>query len=115
MAKNVAINGFGRIGRLFFRAAWGNPDINIVSINDLFDPKYLAYSLKYDSVHKGWPGTVEAAEGALIVDGKRIPIKEVNPTAIPKYPSGTPSICDIKENAELSQLKKAEKSQNEPA
>ncbi len=40
MAKRVAINGFGRIGRLFFRAAWGNPEIEIVSINDLFEPKY---------------------------------------------------------------------------
>ena len=72
MVKRVAINGFGRIGRLFFRAAWGNPDIEIVSINDLFDPKYLAYSLKYDTVHKKFPGTVDSADVALIVDGKRI-------------------------------------------
>jgi glyceraldehyde 3-phosphate dehydrogenase len=84
MAKRVAINGFGRIGRLFFRAAWGNPEIEIVTINDLFDPKFLAYSLKYDSVHKQFPGTVEAAEGALIVDGKRIPVTaERDPANLP--------------------------------
>jgi len=84
MVKRVAINGFGRIGRLFFRAAWGNPDIEIVSINDLFDPKYLAYSLKYDSVHKKFPGTVDSADGALIVDGKRIPITaERDPANLP--------------------------------
>ncbi|KKK84897.1 hypothetical protein LCGC14_2778710, partial [marine sediment metagenome] len=84
MAKRVAINGFGRIGRLFFRAAWGNPDIEIVSINDLFEPKYLAYVLKYDTVHKKWPGTVESEAGALIVDGKRIPITaERDPAKLP--------------------------------
>ena len=65
MVKRVAINGFGRIGRLFFRAAFLNhPEIEIVSINDLFEPKYLAYALKYDSVQKGWPGTVEAEADA---------------------------------------------------
>ena len=78
MAKRVAINGFGRIGRLFFRAAWGNPEIEIVTINDLFEPKYLAYALKYDSVQGKWPGTVEAEDAALIVDGKRIPITAGN-------------------------------------
>jgi len=84
IAKRVAINGFGRIGRLFFRAAWGNPALEIVSINDLFDPKYLAYALKYDTVHGKFPGTVEAEGGALIVDGKRIPITaERDPANLP--------------------------------
>jgi len=85
MVKRVAINGFGRIGRLFFRAAFLNhPDIEIVSINDLFEPKYLAYALKYDSVQGAWPGTVEAEEGALIVNGKRIPITaERDPANLP--------------------------------
>jgi len=84
MAKRVAINGFGRIGRLFFRVAWGNPDLDIVTINDLFEPKYLAYALKYDSVHGKFPGTVEAEEGALIIDGKRIPITaERDPANLP--------------------------------
>ena len=85
MVKRVAINGFGRIGRLFFRAAFLNhPEIEIVSINDLFDPKYLAYSLKYDSLEKGWPGTVESEPGALIVNGKRIPVTaERDPANLP--------------------------------
>jgi len=84
IVKRVAINGFGRIGRLFFRAAWGNPALEIVSINDLFDPKYLAYALKYDTVHGKFPGTVESEEGALIVDGKRVPITaERDPANLP--------------------------------
>jgi glyceraldehyde 3-phosphate dehydrogenase len=74
MAKRVAINGFGRIGRLFFRAAWGNPGLEIVSINDLFEPKYLAYSLKYDTVFRRFNGTVGHTDKELIVDGKKIPI-----------------------------------------
>ncbi len=84
MVKRVAINGFGRIGRLFFRAAWGNPEIEIVSINDLFEPKYLAYVLKYDTVQGKWPGTVDSEEKALIVDGKRIPVTaERDPANLP--------------------------------
>ena len=85
MTKRVCINGFGRIGRLFFRAAFlDHPEIEIVSINDLFDPKYLAYSLKYDSVQKGWPGTVVAEPGALIINGKKIPITaERDPANLP--------------------------------
>ena len=84
IVKRVAINGFGRIGRLFFRTAWGNPALEIVSINDLFEPKYLAYALKYDTVHGRFPGTVEAEEGALIIDGKRIPITaERDPANLP--------------------------------
>jgi len=86
MAKNVAINGFGRIGRLFFRAVmdnWRN-DINIVSINDLFEPKYLAYALKYDSVFRTFKGKVEAKEKSLVVDGKEIPITaERDPANLP--------------------------------
>ncbi len=76
MVKRVAINGFGRIGRNFFRSVMANwkSDVEIVSINDLFDPKYLAYVLKYDSVFGKYPGTVEAKEKALIIDGKEIPI-----------------------------------------
>jgi len=84
IVKRVAINGFGRIGRLFFRAAWGNPALEIVSVNDLFEPKYLAYALKYDTVHGRFPGTVEAEEGALIINGKRIPITaERDPSNLP--------------------------------
>jgi glyceraldehyde 3-phosphate dehydrogenase len=68
----VGINGFGRIGRLAFRAAIGRKDIEVVGINDLVDPEYMAYMLKYDSTHGRFDGTVEAGPGALIVNGKKI-------------------------------------------
>ena len=74
MVKRVAINGFGRIGRNFFRAAHGNSGLEIVSINDLFEPKYLAYVLKYDTVFGAFKGTVEAKEKSLVIDGKEIPV-----------------------------------------
>jgi glyceraldehyde 3-phosphate dehydrogenase len=68
----VGINGFGRIGRLAFRAAMGRKDIEIVGINDLVDPDYMAYMLKYDSTHGKFEGTVEVKDGNLIVNGKKI-------------------------------------------
>ncbi len=86
MAKRVAINGFGRIGRLFFRAVYDNywNDIDIVSINDLFEPKYLAYALKYDTVSGRFKGKIEARENALVIDGKVIPITaERDPADLP--------------------------------
>ncbi len=72
----LGINGFGRIGRMVFRAAVENfsQDIEVVGINDLLDPSYLAYMLKYDSVHGHFQHEVSAEEGALIVDGKKIRI-----------------------------------------
>ncbi|MGX5687979.1 type I glyceraldehyde-3-phosphate dehydrogenase [Arcticibacter tournemirensis] len=68
----VGINGFGRIGRLAFRAAVDRSDIEIVGINDLVEPEYMAYMLKYDSTHGRFNGTVEAKDGNLIVNGKTI-------------------------------------------
>jgi glyceraldehyde 3-phosphate dehydrogenase len=68
----VGINGFGRIGRLAFRAAIERNDIEIVGINDLVEPAYMAYMLKYDSTHGRFSGTVEAKDGQLIVNGKTI-------------------------------------------
>jgi glyceraldehyde 3-phosphate dehydrogenase len=68
----IGINGFGRIGRLAFRAALKRSDIEIVGINDLIDANYMAYMLKYDTVHGRFNGTVEAKDGALIVNGKKI-------------------------------------------
>jgi glyceraldehyde 3-phosphate dehydrogenase len=68
----VGINGFGRIGRLAFRAAIDRKDIEIVGINDLVDPEYMAYMLKYDSTHGRFNGTVSSEPGALIVNGKKI-------------------------------------------
>ena len=70
----VGINGFGRIGRMVFRAAVENfsNDIQIVGINDLLEPEYLAYMLKYDSVHGQFKGDVAVEDGALVVNGNRI-------------------------------------------
>ncbi len=73
MAKaKIGINGFGRIGRLVFRAAAENKDVEVVAINDLFDAKYLAYLLKYDSVHGHFKGTIDVKDGQLIVNGTKI-------------------------------------------
>lgn len=68
----IGINGFGRIGRLAFRAAVGRKDIEIVGINDIVDPEYMAYMLKYDSTHGKFDGTVGVKDGHLIVNGKTI-------------------------------------------
>ena len=70
----IGINGFGRIGRMVFRAAVENfsNDIQVVGINDLLEPEYLAYMLKYDSVHGQFKGEVAVADGALIVNGNKI-------------------------------------------
>ena len=70
----LGINGFGRIGRMVFRAAVENfsNDIEVVGINDLLDPEYLAYMLKYDSVHGAFKGEVSVEGNTLIVNGKKI-------------------------------------------
>lgn len=70
----LGINGFGRIGRMVFRAAVENfsNDIEVVGINDLLDPEYLAYMLKYDSVHGAFNGDVKVEDGHLVVNGKKI-------------------------------------------
>ena len=70
----LGINGFGRIGRMVFRAAVENfsNDIEVVGINDLLDPEYLAYMLKYDSVHGASKGDVKVEDGHLVVNGKKI-------------------------------------------
>jgi len=72
MAIRVGINGFGRIGRLVFRVMHGRDDFEVVAINDLTDAPTLGMMLRYDSVHGRFAGKVEAAEGALTVDGKKI-------------------------------------------
>ena len=68
----IGINGFGRIGRLVFRAAADRPDIQIVGINDLIDVDYMAYMLKYDSTHGRFDGDVEVKDGQLVVNGNAI-------------------------------------------
>src|SRR3989344_1667093 len=80
----VAINGFGRIGRGFTRAVYGKKDIEIVAINDLAPAANLAYLLKYDSVYGRAPFSVEAAESAIIIDGKKVPVlAEKEPAKLP--------------------------------
>ncbi len=81
----VAINGFGRIGRLTFRKIFGDDRYDIVAINDLTDPKMLAHLLKYDSVQGRYSGhTVECDENALIIDGKKVPVyKDPDPKNLP--------------------------------
>lgn len=85
MAVRVGINGFGRIGRLVFRALAARPqDFEVVGINDLSDAKHLSYLLKYDSVHGPFKGTVESGEQSLIVNGKEIKIsQEKDPANLP--------------------------------
>ena len=68
----VGINGFGRIGRLVFRAAINNPKVEVVGINDLIDVDYMAYMLKYDSTHGRFNGEVSVVDGMLVVNGKKI-------------------------------------------
>jgi len=80
----IAINGFGRIGRVFLRVAVNRPNFDIVAINDLTDSKTLAHLLKYDSVHGKFNGTVTYEKDALIINGKRIRItSSADPAALP--------------------------------
>lgn len=82
--KTIAINGFGRIGRSFFREAFGLPEFNIVAINDLTDTATLAYLLKYDSVYRRYGKQVESGEGVLRVDGKEIRVfAQKDPAQLP--------------------------------
>ena len=85
MPIRVAINGFGRIGRLTFRNLMANPDkFDVVAVNDLTDNRTLATLLKYDSIHGRYPGTVEFDDKSLTVDGKKIQAMAVrNPAELP--------------------------------
>ena len=74
MTVNVGINGFGRIGRNFFRAAYKDPSLRIVAVNDITDAKTLAHLLKYDSVHGRFEASVEVKENAIVVNGKEVQV-----------------------------------------
>jgi glyceraldehyde 3-phosphate dehydrogenase len=74
MSLKLGINGFGRIGRIVFRATIEREDVDVVAINDLLDVEHLAYMLKYDSVHGNFKGSVEVVNGNLVVNGKTIRI-----------------------------------------
>ena len=80
----IAINGFGRIGRLFFRQAFGRPDMEIVAVNDLGDVDNLAYLLQYDTVYRRYDKDVKVDSGDLVVDGKRVKYLQVkDPAQLP--------------------------------
>jgi len=84
MATRVGINGFGRIGRNFLRAAYGDPALEIVAVNDITDAKTLGHLLKYDSVHGAFKGSVEVKDNALAVDGKTVKVfASKDPAALP--------------------------------
>lgn len=86
MAIKVGINGFGRIGRMVFRAVTKEfKDVEVVAINDLLDPDYLAYMLKYDSVHGNFPGEIKVDGNTLIVNGKKIRLSAVKDPAELKW------------------------------
>ena len=80
----VAINGFGRIGRNFFRAACAEPGLDFVAVNDITDARTLAHLLRFDSVHGAFKGTVEAKDGGLVVNGKTLQVlAEKEPAKLP--------------------------------
>ena len=84
MTVSIAINGFGRIGRMVFRQAMMRGDVNIVAVNASYPAETLAHLIKYDTNHGMFPGTVEVAEGALIVNGKRVQlVSERDPLKLP--------------------------------
>lgn len=95
MAVKVAINGFGRIGRNFFRASWQDPEVEVVALNDLTDAKTLAHLLQYDSVHGIFKAEVSADGDAIVVDGKRIKvIKERDPANLPWQELGVETVIE---------------------
>ena len=80
----IGINGFGRIGRMVFRACLEHPEIDVVGINDLCPADYLAYMLKYDTMHGKIDAQVSSSENAIIVDGRSIPVfAERDPANLP--------------------------------
>ena len=96
MKAKIGINGFGRIGRLVFRAALTHDDVEVVGLNDPFmNPEYMAYMLKYDSVHGKFPGEVSSEDGALIVNGKKYPVfTAMEVKDIPWASVGAEYICE---------------------
>jgi glyceraldehyde 3-phosphate dehydrogenase len=95
MAKKIAINGFGRIGRLTFRNLINNPDVEVVAINDLTDNATLAHLLKYDSVHGKFNGTVTSDEQNIIVNGKSIAaLAEKEPAKLPWGDTGVDIVLE---------------------
>lgn len=95
MSTKIGINGFGRIGRIAFRIAAQNENVEVVAINDLLDVDHLAYLLKYDSVHGKYTGSVEVKDGNLFVDGNKIRVtSEKNPADLKWGDAGVEVVMD---------------------
>ncbi|WP_300434745.1 type I glyceraldehyde-3-phosphate dehydrogenase [Christiangramia sp.] len=95
MSTKIGINGFGRIGRIAFRIAAQNENVEVVAINDLLDVDHLAYLLKYDSVHGKYKGSVEVKDGSLFVDGNKIRVtSEKNPADLKWGDAGVEVVMD---------------------
>jgi glyceraldehyde 3-phosphate dehydrogenase len=95
MVKRIAINGFGRIGRLVLRTALERKDLEVVAVNDLVPPDNLAYLFKYDTVHKTYPKSVKADAGHLIIDGKKIAVSaEKDPSKLPWKQNGVDYVVE---------------------
>jgi glyceraldehyde 3-phosphate dehydrogenase len=95
MAVRVGINGFGRIGRLFARAALARDGIEIVAVNDLTSPATLAHLFKYDSTHGRYAGDVKAEDDALVIDGTRIAVhSETDPARLPWKDEGVDIVVE---------------------
>lgn len=95
MSTKIGINGFGRIGRIAFRIAAQNENVEVVAINDLLDVDHLAYLLKYDSVHGKYKGSVEVKDGNLFVDGNKIRVtSEKNPADLKWSDVGVEVVMD---------------------
>jgi glyceraldehyde 3-phosphate dehydrogenase len=91
----IAINGFGRIGRQVARIAMKDPEVELKLINASYDPEYLAYMMKYDSIHGRYDGTIEASEGALIIDGVKVALSATrDPAEIPFAEHGADYVCE---------------------
>ena len=95
MAVKIGINGFGRIGRLVLRASMGNPDVEVVAVNDLSDAKTMAHLLKYDSVHGTLPNEVTYGDDYIAIDGKKIVVNaKADPAQIPWAKEGAEIVVE---------------------
>merc|ERR1719284_1791826 len=95
MAVPCGINGFGRIGRLVARIMIKNPETDLVLINSGASAEYMAYQMKYDSIHGVYPGTIEVADDTLVIDGNVVPLSHTrDPSEIPFAQYGADYVCE---------------------
>merc|ERR1740121_1015875 len=94
-AVGVGINGFGRIGRQVARIAMKDPEVDLKLINTTYDADYLAYMMKYDTIHGTYDGTIEADGDSLVIDGKKIALSHTrDPAEIPFGENGADYVCE---------------------